>query len=140
VAVVGRVPGTEHYRNVQRHKVQTFDNLLSIRIDESLYFANTRYMEDMIYGLVAKNPRVEHVILMCTAVNKLDMSAMETLLKINENLQELNIKLHLSEVKGPVMDRLRRTDFFTRLTGNCYLTHNQAVEDLKMEQLPLSGL
>ena len=140
VAVVGRVPGTEHFRNVKRHKVQTFDNLLSIRIDESLYFANTRYMEDMIYALVADNPRVEHVILMCTAVNKLDMSAMETLLKINENLQELGIKLHMSEVKGPVMDRLRRTDFFTRLSGNCYLTQNQAVEALQDEQMPLSGL
>lgn len=140
VAVVGRVPGTQHYRNVKRHKVQTFDNLLSIRIDESLYFANSRYMEEMIYRLVAENPQVEHVILMFSAVNKVDMSALETLLKINESLAELNIRLHLSEVKGPIMDRLKRTDFFSRLSGNCYLIHDQAVEDLKQEDVPLAGL
>ncbi|MEX2130609.1 MAG: sulfate permease, partial [Pseudohongiellaceae bacterium] len=130
VAVVGRVPGTQHYRNIKRHNVETFENLLSIRIDESLYFGNSRYLEEMIYRLVAQNPKVKHVILIFSAVNQVDMSALETLLKINETLSELKIRLHLSEVKGPIMDRLKRTDFFTRLSGNCYLVHDQAVEDL----------
>jgi SulP family sulfate permease len=131
VAVVGRVAGTEHFRNIDRHKVETFDNLLSVRIDESLYFANTRYLEELIFGLVADKPALEHVILMCTAVNQIDLSALETLEKINETLAELNIKLHLSEVKGPIMDRLAGTEFFRSITGNNYLSHNQAVEDLK---------
>lgn len=138
VAVVGRVPGTQHYRNIKRHKVETFDNLLSIRIDESLYFANSRYMEEMIYKLVAENSHVDHVILMFSAVNKVDMSALETLMNINETLSGLNIRLHLSEVKGPIMDRLKRTDFFSRLSGNCYLVHDQAVEDLKRAETPLA--
>ena len=77
---------------------------------------------------------------MCTAVNKIDMSALETLLQINRTLADLDIKLHVSEVKGPVMDRLQRTDFFSRLTGNSYLTQNQAVEDLREDFMPLSGL
>ncbi len=140
VAVVGRVPGTEHFRNVERHEVQTFDNILSIRIDESLYFANSRYLEELVYDKVSEHPKVKHVILMCTAVNKIDMSALETLLLINRTLSELGIKLHLSEVKGPVMDRLQRTDFFKRLTGNSYLTQNQAVEDLRDDVLARSGL
>jgi SulP family sulfate permease len=140
VAVVGRVPGTEHFRNVERHEVQTFDNILSIRIDESLYFANSRYLEELVYDKVSEHPKVKHVILMCTAVNKIDMSALETLLLINRTLSELDIKLHLSEVKGPVMDRLQRTDFFSRLTGNSYLTQNQAVEDLREDVMPRSGL
>lgn len=140
VAIVGRVPGTEHFRNVERHKVQTFDNILSIRIDESLYFANTRYLDKLIYDTVSEHPRVRHVILMCTAVNKIDMSALESLLQINQTLAELGIRLHVSEVKGPVMDRLQRTDFFTRLNGNCYLTQNQAVQDLRDDYMPLSGL
>ena len=131
VAVVGRVEGTEHFRNIDRHKVETFDNLLSVRIDESLYFANTRYLEELIFGLVADKPVLEHVILMCTAVNQIDLSALETLEKINETLGELNIKLHLSEVKGPIMDSLSGTNFFRSITGNNYLSHNQAVEDLK---------
>lgn len=131
VAVIGRVPGTEHFRNVDRHTVETFDNQLSIRIDESLYFANTRYLEELIFELISDKPALEHVILMCTAVNKIDLSALETLEKINETLLELGIKLHLSEVKGPIMDRLATTGFFQALSGNNYLSHNQAVEDLR---------
>ncbi len=131
VAVIGRVSGTEHFRNINRHQVETFPNQLSIRIDESLYFANTRYLEELIFELIADKQELRHVILMCTAVNKIDLSALETLEKINETLDELGIKLHLSEVKGPIMDRLATTGFFKTLTGNNYLSHNQAVEDLR---------
>ncbi|NKB32587.1 MAG: sulfate permease [Pseudomonadales bacterium] len=131
VAVIGRVHGTEHFRSVDRHTVETFENQLSIRIDESLYFSNTRYLEELIFKLIADKPKLEHVILMCTAVNKIDMSALETLEKINETLQESGIKLHLSEVKDPIMGRLATTEFFKSLSGNNYLSQNQAVEDLR---------
>ncbi len=131
VAVVGEVPGTEHFRNVARHQVKTYDSILSIRIDESLYFANTRYLEDIIYSMVADKPLLKHVILMCTAVNEVDMSALESLLAMNERLNELGIKLHLSEVKGPVMDRLEKGKLLSKLTGNIYLSQHQAVESLK---------
>lgn len=130
VAVVGRVKGTEHFRNVNRHTVETFDNQLSIRIDESLYFANTRYLEELVFKLVSEKPKLKHVILMCGAVNEVDLSALETLEKINDTLKGLGITLHLSEVKGPIMDNLTDTEFFQSLTGNNYLSHNQAVEDL----------
>ena len=131
VAVIGRVKGTEHFRSVDRHTVETFDNQLSIRIDESLYFANTRYLEELIFNLIAERPQLEHVILMCTAVNKIDMSALETLEKINETLIESGIRLHLSEVKDPIMGKLATTHFFKSLSGNNYLSQNQAVEDLR---------
>lgn len=140
VAVIGRVAGTEHFRNVERHDVETFDNILSIRIDESLYFANTRFLEELIFSLMAKKPKLEHVILMCTAVNAIDMSALQTLEKINQTLSEIGIKLHLSEVKGPIMDKLVKTTLFANLSGSNYLSHNLAVEDLKDHELPLSGL
>ncbi len=131
VAIVGELPGTEHFRNVDRHQVQTYDTILSIRIDESLYFANTRYLEDVIYGMVAERPNLQHVILMCTAVNEVDMSAMESILAINTRLGEIGIKLHLSEVKGKVMDGLVRTDFLSKLSGHVFLSQHQAVEALK---------
>jgi SulP family sulfate permease len=140
VAVIGRVAGTEHFRNVERHDVETFDNILSIRIDESLYFANTRFLEELIFSLMAKKPKLEHVILMCTAVNAIDMSALQTLEKINQTLSEIGIKLHLSEVKGPIMDKLIKTTLLANLSGSNYLSHNLAVEDLKDHELPLSGL
>ena len=139
VAVIGRVVGTEHFRNVRRHTVETYANILSIRIDESLYFANTRYLEELIFKLVADNSKLKHVILMCTAVNEVDMSALETLEKISETLKDLDIDLHLSEVKGPIMDKLAGTEFFRSLSGNNYLSHNQAVEDLKQGDVQLAA-
>lgn len=131
MAVVGQVPGTEHYRNVLRHDVITDDEILTVRVDESLYFANARYLEDCLYDLVAQRQNLRHVILMCPAVNAIDMSALESLEAINDRLSALGVKFHLSEVKGPVMDRLKRTDFPNQLTGQIFLSQHQAIRALK---------
>ncbi|MBV6273712.1 sulfate permease [Alcaligenaceae bacterium CGII-47] len=130
MAVVGRVPGTEHFRNVNRHKVETRDDIISLRVDESLYFANARFLEDCIYDMVARQPAVRHVILMCSAVNEIDMSALESLEAINMRLRDQNVSFHLSEVKGPVMDRLKRSHFLAVLTGQVFLSHHLAVSAL----------
>ena len=130
MAIVGQVPGTEHFRNIRRHEVVTDPSILSLRMDESLYFANARYLEDKVYDLVAGRPKLKHVILMCPAVNAIDMSALESLETINDRLKDFGVTLHLSEVKGPVMDRLRRTDFFGHLTGKVFLSQYQAVSEL----------
>lgn len=126
-AVVGLVPGTEHYRNVKRHKVDTVPGVLSIRIDESLYFANARYLEDLVINQVAANPGLTDVVLMCSAVNAIDMSALESLEAIHERLRDLRVRLHLSEVKGPVMDRLAGTEFLAHLSGQIHLSQHQAM-------------
>ncbi|WP_439528156.1 SulP family inorganic anion transporter [Pannonibacter sp.] len=126
MAVVGIVPGTEHFRNVQRHRVLTGTKVLSVRVDESLYFANSRFLEDRILELVAERPSLAHVVLMCPAVNVIDASAFETLEELNRRLKDSGVKFHLSEVKGPVMDRLQRTDFLQHLTGEVFLTQYQA--------------
>lgn len=126
-AVVGQVPGTEHYRNIDRHKVLTDPAILSLRVDESLYFANARFLEDRIAALVAGQPALRHVVLMCPAVNMIDASALESLEEINRRLQDAGISFHLSEVKGPVMDRLQRTDFLTHLSGKIFLSQHEAI-------------
>ncbi|MCR6637137.1 SulP family inorganic anion transporter [Devosia sp.] len=125
-AVVGQVPGTEHYRNVKRHKVETVPDMLSIRIDESLYFANARYLEDLVIEQVNANPGITDVVLMCSAVNAIDMSALESLEAIEHRLRDARVRLHLSEVKGPVMDKLAHTDFLKRLSGGVHLSQHQA--------------
>lgn len=130
MAVVGQVPHTEHYRNVLRHDVLTHEAILTVRVDESLYFANARYLEDAIYDLVAKHPKLRHVILMCPAVNAIDMSALESIEAINERLKGLDVMFHLSEVKGPVMDRLARTDFLHHLTGKVFMSQHKAMQEL----------
>jgi SulP family sulfate permease len=135
IAVVGAIAGTEHFRNVERHNVITHTNIVSVRIDESLYFANAAYLEDAVYSLIADHDDLEHVILQCTAVNEIDMSALEALESIDHRLGELGLSLHLSEVKGPVMDALQRTEFLDHLSGKVFLTHHQAVKSLKPEDI-----
>jgi len=134
MAVVGEVPGTEHYRNVDRHEVITRGDILSLRIDESLYFANASFVESRIYALLDPRPEVRHVILMCTAVNEIDLSALEALESINRQLAERDIVLHLSEVKGPVMDVLRHTHFLHDLTGKVFLSQHHAVQHVMAEE------
>tara|TARA_R110002094_G_scaffold151069_6_gene139342 strand:- start:1637 stop:2080 length:444 start_codon:yes stop_codon:yes gene_type:complete len=129
-AVVGQVSGTEHFRNVKRHNVITDPRIISIRIDESLYFSNIRYLENAINDLVAANPKCEHIILMCSAVNLIDTSALESLEAINHRLKETHIQLHFSEVKGPVSDRLEHTHFLQNLSGNVYLSQYEAYKAL----------
>ena len=135
MAVVGAVAGTEHFRNVERHNVITHPNLVSLRVDESLYFANASYLEDYIYRLIADQEELQHVILQCTAVNEIDMSALEALEAIDHRLREQGITLNLSEVKGPVMDALRKSDFLEQLSGEVFLTHHRAVERLKQDYI-----
>jgi sulfate permease, SulP family len=130
MAVVGNVPGTEHFRNIERHQVTTTPEILSVRVDESLYFANSRYLEDRIAALVAERPQLRHVILMCSAVNAIDASALESLEEINHRLQDAGITLHLSEVKGPVMDGLKRSPFLGDLTGRVFLSQYEAYREL----------
>ncbi|MDF1856645.1 sulfate permease [Pseudooceanicola sp.] len=135
VAEVGLVPGTQHFRNIHRHKVLTQPSLLSIRIDESLYFANAAYLQDLILNRVACEQPIRDVVLMCSAVNEIDMSALEALEEINRRLGEENIRLHLSEVKGPVMDRLQRSHFLQELTGEVFLAQYDAYRKLAGQQV-----
>jgi SulP family sulfate permease len=133
IAEVGLVPGTEHFRNVLRHAVQVSPHLVSLRVDESLYFANARVLEDRVNALVAERPHLRHVVLQCSAINDIDASALESLEAINERLGDAGIRLHLSEVKGPVMDRLKESDLLSTLSGQVYMSHFQAVADLAQD-------
>ena len=130
VAILGQVPGTEHFRNIARHRVTTVPEILSIRIDESLYFPNARFLEDLIYDCVAADPALRHVVLNCPAINFIDSSALEALEAVNQQLKDAGVCLHLSEVKGPVMDRLTRSDLITHLTGRIFLTQCDALNAL----------
>lgn len=129
-AILGLVPNTEHFRNIERHTVITDEKIISLRIDSSLYFANARFLADKINELVAQHPKAKHLVLTCSAINDIDASAIESLLAVNQYLSEAGMSFHLSEVKGPVMDRLQHSQFIDQLSGNIYLSHHQAWLDL----------
>lgn len=129
-AVVGRVPETGHFRNVKRHKVITDPRILTIRVDESLTYLNARWLEEFVLETVSEHPQVKHLVLMCSAVNSIDASALESLEAINHRLSDARVRLHLSEVKGPVMDRLQRSSFLGELTGRVFLSQDEAFSSL----------
>jgi SulP family sulfate permease len=131
MAVVGRVGDSEHFRNVQRHDVQTCRHVVAVRVDESLYFANTAYLEDRLLGMVAERPEVRHLLLICGAVNFIDASALETLEAMLQELRDAGADLWLAEVKGPVMDRLLAIGFIDTLGhDHVFLSTHQAMNAL----------
>jgi SulP family sulfate permease len=140
VAVVGQVPGTQHFRNVERHDVIVSTTVISLRIDESLTFTNAAWLEQMVLDLIAEQPAVRDVVLMFSAVNDVDASALESLIALNLRLKEAGVVLHLSEVKGPVMDRLKRSSLIDALSGRVFQSQYQAFRALAPNVCDSGGL
>lgn len=130
IAVVGRIEGTEHFRNVDRYDVLTSPEVLAVRIDESLYFVNTRFIENYVLNKVADSDAIKHVLLICSSSNFIDTSGLDLLEELSENLEEVGITLHLAEVKGPVMDKLKETDFHQKMKGKVFFTTDIAMKEL----------
>lgn len=133
MAIVGQVPGTQHFRNIKRHDVVTTPQIVSARIDESLYFPNARFLEARVSEMVASNPEVKHYILNCSAINSINASGLESLKAINIRLKEGGIVFHLSEVKGPIMDGLKKTQFYQELKERIHFTHYEAIYSIDPE-------
>jgi len=131
--LVGRFPGTEHYRDAGRFNVETNEQVKTLRIDESLYYANARYLEDKVAQLVAESPNMTDLVLMCTAVNRIDASALSSLEEINKRLKSATINLHFSDMQSRVKERLFRSDLIENLTGQIFLSQHEAMEALEPE-------
>ena len=134
MAVVGRVGDTEHFRNVERHDVSTVPSVLAVRVDESLYFANARNLEQRVHQLVADRPDLRRVLLIASGINHVDATGLECLEQCAESLARAGIELHLAEVKGPVLDRLERAGFLERLgRDRLHLSTHAAMRELTSE-------
>ena len=130
-AVVGRVGETEHFRNVLRHEVKTCPETYAVRIDESLYFANTKELENCLLNAVADEPKLKNIVLICSAVNFIDASALDTLERVIDELHSAGVSIYLAEIKGPVMDRLEEIGFVANFgKENIFLSTHQAMEFL----------
>jgi SulP family sulfate permease len=140
IAVIGRIAGTEHFRNVERHGVETITGVLFLRIDESMFFGNLNAIEVRLATELAKDARIQDLVLIMSAVNLVDTTAMEALTDLNLDLSERGIRMHLAEVKGPVQDRLMKSPLWKALTGQVYLSVNSAFEALTAERIVETGL
>ncbi|OTG81887.1 sodium-independent anion transporter [Acinetobacter sp. ANC 4558] len=133
IAIIGLVEGTQHFRNIERYKAQTNPQILSIRVDENLSFLNAHTLKDFLINAVSQNKNLQHVIINCSSISSIDLSALEMLEEFDIELIKLNIKLHLSEVKGPVMDKLTHSNWINHMNGSIFLTHFQAIQQLSHE-------
>ncbi|MGQ0621917.1 MAG: SulP family inorganic anion transporter [Panacagrimonas sp.] len=132
IAVVGRVAGTEHYRNVNRRVVETWPEILLLRVDENLYFANTPRVEAQLMNLVVEREGLKDVILILSGVGHIDTSSLEMLEAFEQALEGKGIRLHLAEIKGPVMDRLADTHLLGRMgSGRIHLSTDGAIRAIK---------
>lgn len=130
IAVIGRIPHSEHFRNVERYEVETIPGVIFLRIDESLFFGNLDAVESRLASELEKAGDTRDVVLIMSAVNRVDTTAMEVLSDLNRELAGRHIRLHLAEVKGPVQDRLTSTPLWKELSGQVFLAVNDAYEAL----------
>ena len=126
MAVVGRVPGTEHFRNIDRHQVETLTGLIALRIDESLYFANAQIIEEKVEALIQSNTDTRTVLMILSAVNQLDSTALAMLTDMQKDLAARKITLQFAEIKGPVLDRLRSTPLGKKMHDQIFLSTHEA--------------
>lgn len=131
IAVIGRLPGTQSFRNVDRYTTETLPHALFMRIDESLFFGNLQAVEARLSQELSQAPLVEDVVLVMTAVNRIDTSAMEVLCDINRDLSARQIALHFAEIKGPVQDRLMRSVLWNTLSGHTFHSVPGAFDSLQ---------
>jgi sulfate permease, SulP family len=111
IAIVGRLGDSEHFRNVLRYDVKTSPEVVALRMDASLYFANAKYLENFITQAIAERSEINSILLVCSAINLIDASALEILENLIADLRSLGIQFYFSEVKGPVMDKLNKIGF-----------------------------
>ena len=131
IAVVGRIPETGHYRNIKRHNVETWEHLLLLRIDESITFANVNFIENFITAELKHQANIKHIILIFTSVSDVDATALEALENLNHALQASGLTLHLSDAKGPVLDKLKKTNFIKQLApGKVFFHTEDAIKEL----------
>lgn len=125
IAVLGRVPFTEHFRNIKRYQTETLAHVLALRVDENLLFANAQAVEERVRSELAERDDVKHVLIALSSVSQIDATALDMLIELNSYLHARGVDLNFSEIKSPVLERLQKSRLLTQLTGKIYLsTHN----------------
>jgi len=132
IAIVGRVPGTEQFRNVNRATVETLSHVLAMRVDENLFFGNVSAVEVELQRALAAQPAATDVLLVMSSVSAIDMTALERLEALNDTLAARRMRLHLCDLKGPVRDRLRRSRLFQTLSGREFRFAHEAFDALAL--------
>lgn len=131
IAQLGKVPGTHFYRNKERfEQVEIREDLLIVRFDARLYFANLNFFRDRLQEwIIAKGNTLRAVIINADSMNSLDSSALHFLKEFSEDLQGNKQVLLFSGVKGPVRDNLTKAGLIERIgTNHFFMSVQEAVD------------
>lgn len=126
IAVLGRVPFTEQFRNIKRYETETLTHVLAMRVDENLLFSNAQAFEERARSELGEKSEIKHVLIVLSSVSQIDTTALDMLIELNDYLRARGIDLNLSEVKGPVLERIENSNFLRQLSGKIYLSTHQA--------------
>ena len=132
-AVIGRIPETTSYRNVERFPEATTEpGIRIIRIDAALSFVNAQHVKRLLLDEAARIDTAPDVLILdCSGINDIDATGVETLDEVITEFDHATTTLVLADVKGPVRDVLRRAGLWERLEGRVHATPHQAVETLQ---------
>jgi SulP family sulfate permease len=130
IAVLGRIPGTTQFRNVERSpSAVTTDGVVVVRVDAPLYFANLDYLREKLTNLEEEQDgRMRVLVLDATSVTELDSSADTALVEIADDFATRDVQLYLAGVKGRLLDVMRRSGSYQRLGPmHFFLSADEAV-------------
>ncbi|HYW34971.1 MAG TPA: sulfate permease [Balneolaceae bacterium] len=143
IVMLGRLPNTDHYRDLERHpEGLTQTNTIIVRVDASLYFANIPYMKEKLEELEIESGKdLDQVIIDAIGINEVDTSALHALKELVDEYQQRDIDVIFTGLKGPVRDMFKRSGL-EEVVGpdQFYLNINRAVESLEKEKEEASHL
>ncbi|MCP9760807.1 SulP family inorganic anion transporter [Aquitalea sp. S1-19] len=132
IAELGRLSGSEHFRNVRHFSVETLPGTAFLRVDESLYFGNARHVEAALLAMTA--PDIQRVVLVMSGVNRIDLSALLMLERLDEALAARGVVLWLSDIKRPVSMVMDKAALSPRFAGRIFLSASQAWQSLSPQR------
>ncbi|MCD5360211.1 SulP family inorganic anion transporter [Chromobacterium aquaticum] len=130
IAELGRLPGSHHFRNRLRFAVEHLPGALFLRVDESLFFGNARQVRGEVLARLAARPDASRLLLIMSAVNRIDTSALLMLARLDAELAARGVTLHLAEIKGPVAQRMEGGGLLAGFSGRVHLSTQAAWEAL----------
>jgi SulP family sulfate permease len=133
ITQVGRLGDTEQFRSIKRYDVETLPHVLALRVDENIYFANATQIENKLIKRVQKRRSTKHLLVVCSSVNMIDATGLQMLSRLNQHLAQADIRLHLCDIKGPLMAQLKGTDLETALSGEIFFNADRAMRKFAEE-------
>ncbi|MCG8330079.1 MAG: solute carrier family 26 protein [Chitinophagales bacterium] len=131
-AVLGKIPGEAHYKNISRfNQLEQRDDILVMRFDARLYFANVNYFKDTIEAAIEKRKdTIKLFVLDANSINAIDSSGVHALEEILAYCRSLGIDMAMTSVKGPLRDQLQKAHFDKHLGEEKFFIRIQLAVDV----------